>query len=53
MRHYHACHLYKTSNNNLRLVQQQLGHSSVITTQVYADVIDEDAEEVFNRFEEE
>ncbi len=26
MRHYHACHLYKTSNNNLRLVQQQLGH---------------------------
>ncbi|MFC1565142.1 tyrosine-type recombinase/integrase [candidate division KSB1 bacterium] len=53
MRHYHACHLYKISNNNLRLVQQQLGHSSVVTTQVYADIMDEDAEEVFNRFEEE
>ncbi len=53
MRHYHACHLYKISNNNLRLVQRQLGHASVMSTQVYADIMDEDAEEVFNRFEEE
>ncbi|MFC1555288.1 tyrosine-type recombinase/integrase [candidate division KSB1 bacterium] len=51
MRHYHACHLYKISKNNLRLVQQQLGHASVNTTTVYAQVMDEDAEEAFNRFE--
>lgn len=43
LRHTHATRLYKASGYNLRLVQKQLGHSSVATTQVYADVIDEDA----------
>ena len=52
MRHYHGCSLYRKSRYNLRLVQKQLGHSSVITTQVYADVMDADAEEAFNHFEE-
>ena len=38
-RHTFACHLYKASGWNLRLVQKQLGHASIATTQVYADVM--------------
>ena len=53
MRHYHGCHLYKVSGNNLRLVQDQLGHASVATTQIYANIMNQDAEEAFNKFEEE
>jgi len=39
LRHTYACQLYKASNYNLRLVQKQLGHSRLSTTQVYADVM--------------
>ena len=39
LRHTYACLLLKASNWNLRLVQKQLGHSSITTTQVYADVM--------------
>ena len=42
LRHTYACHLYKASGWNLRLVQKQLGHSSIATTQVYADVMEPD-----------
>ena len=42
LRHTYAVHLYKASGYNLRLVQKQLGHSSVRTTEVYADVFDAD-----------
>ncbi len=42
LRHTYATRLHKASGYNLRLVQKQLGHSSVSTTQVYADVLDED-----------
>jgi len=42
LRHTYASHLYRASNYNLRLVQKQLGHASIRTTQVYADVFDED-----------
>lgn len=38
-RHSYACFLLKASNWNLRLVQKQLGHSKITTTQVYADVM--------------
>jgi len=41
-RHSYASFLYKASKYNLRLVQKQLGHASISTTQVYADVLDED-----------
>ncbi len=44
LRHTYATRLHKASGYNLRLVQKQLGHSSVATTQVYADVLDEDVE---------
>ncbi len=42
LRHTYATRLHKASGYNLRLVQKQLGHSSVATTQVYADVVAED-----------
>ncbi len=42
-RHTYASLLYKSSNFNLRLVQKQLGHRSIQTTQIYADVLSEDA----------
>jgi site-specific recombinase XerD len=53
--HYsiHACrHSYGTilyrKTKNLRLVQKQLGHSSITTTTVYADVTAEEAVEAVN-----
>jgi integrase/recombinase XerD len=42
-RHTYASLLYRASNYNIRLVQKQLGHRSIQTTQVYADVLSEDA----------
>lgn len=42
LRHTYACHLYKASGYNLRLVQKQLGHSRSRTTEVYADVMNPD-----------
>ena len=45
LRHTYATRLYKASGYNLRLVQTQLGHSSVSTTQVYADTSSEDVDE--------
>jgi len=42
-RHTYASLLYKASDFNLRLVQKQLGHRSIQTTQIYADVFSEDA----------
>jgi site-specific recombinase XerD len=39
LRHTYACFLLKASNWNIRLVQKQLGHSRIETTQVYADVM--------------
>jgi len=42
-RHTYASMLYRASNYNLRLVQKQLGHRSIQTTQIYADILNEDA----------
>ncbi len=42
-RHTYASLLYRASEFNIRLVQKQLGHRSVQTTQIYADVLSEDA----------
>jgi len=47
-RHTYASMLYKASRYNLRLVQKQLGHASIRTTQVYADVLSEDTLEAVN-----
>lgn len=49
LRHTFATHLYRASGNNLRLVQRQLGHASVRTTEIYAHVLDEETERAVNR----
>ncbi|MCH7834063.1 MAG: tyrosine-type recombinase/integrase, partial [Proteobacteria bacterium] len=41
MRHSYAVELYRRERD-LRAVQKQLGHASIQTTQIYADVLDED-----------
>ena len=48
-RHTYASLLYRASNYNIRLVQKQLGHRSIQTTQIYADVLSEDAAVAVNR----
>jgi site-specific recombinase XerD len=40
LRHTYTTFLLKASNYNYRFVQQQLGHSSIKTTQVYAGIVD-------------
>jgi len=49
-RHTNATALYEATKS-LRLVQKQLGHSSLTTTQVYADVSPEQAVEGMNAME--
>ena len=48
-RHTYACFLLKASNWNMRLVQKQLGHSRITTTQVYADVMMPDVKKALDR----
>lgn len=52
MRHTYASHLYKASRYNLRLVQKQLGHSSIAVTEVYADVLGADLKKAVDRLYE-
>ncbi len=49
MRHTYACRLYKVSGYNLRLVQKQLGHASIKTTQIYADVMNSDLQKALEK----
>jgi site-specific recombinase XerD len=42
LRHTYATFLLKASHYNYRFVQEQLGHASIKTTQVYAVVIESD-----------
>lgn len=43
LRHTYATFLLKASKYNYRFVQEQLGHASIRTTQVYAGVIESEA----------
>ena len=52
LRHTYGSHLYKVSNHNLRLVQKQLGHASIRTTEVYADLLNEDVKEAIEKLYE-
>jgi integrase len=52
LRHTFACQLYRASSYNLRLVQKQLGHASIRTTEVYADVMEPDVECALERLYE-
>ncbi|WFB36798.1 site-specific integrase [Kiritimatiellota bacterium B12222] len=38
-RHTNATLMFQSSGSNLRMVQKQLGHSRITTTQIYADVM--------------
>lgn len=49
LRHTYASHLFKASRYNLRLVQRQLGHSSMKITEVYAQVLDPDIDKAVER----
>ena len=51
MRHTYACLLLKASNWNTRLVQKQLGHARLSTTQVYADVMMPDIENTMEKLD--
>ena len=53
LRHTYATNIYKSSGYNLRLVQQQLGHSSPTTTSVYSAVLNPDLDQAVNRLESE
>ncbi|MCK5608166.1 tyrosine-type recombinase/integrase [Candidatus Pacearchaeota archaeon] len=49
LRHTYACFLLKASDWNLRLVQKQLGHARISTTQVYADVMMPDVKKALDK----
>lgn len=51
LRHTYATNLYKASGYNLRLVQQQLGHSSISTTSVYSAVVNKDLDDALERLD--
>ena len=48
LRHTYATFLLRASRN-LRLVQKQLGHSSIMITEVYADILDLDLEKALQK----
>ena len=47
MRHSYATHLY-AKTLDIRLVQKQLGHSSPVITQIYADIVHSNLEQAFS-----
>ena len=51
LRHTYATNLYKASGYNLRLVQQQLGHSNISTTSVYSAVVNQDLADALERLD--
>jgi len=53
LRHTYATYLYKASGYNLRMVQKQLGHSSITTTMAYSDVIGQDLDDAILALETE
>lgn len=53
LRHTFGSYLYKSSNHNLRLVQEQLGHSSIRTTQVYAGLMSDEIKKAVEKLYQE
>ena len=53
LRHTYGSFLYKSSGHNLRMVQEQLGHSSIRTTQVYASLMNEDIKKAVEKLYQE
>ncbi len=52
LRHTYGSFLYKSSVHNLRLVQEQLGHSSIVTTQVYTGVMHKEVKKALEKLYE-
>lgn len=50
-RHSNATLIFQASGSNLRMVQKQLGHSRITTTQIYADVMPQVMEENMSAME--
>ncbi|MDD5430682.1 MAG: tyrosine-type recombinase/integrase [Candidatus Pacebacteria bacterium] len=49
LRHTYGSNLYITSNHDLRLVQKQMGHSSVRTTEIYTNLMDPHTREALEK----
>lgn len=49
LRHTYGSFLYKSSIHNLRMVQEQLGHSSIRTTEIYASLMNEDVKKAVDK----
>lgn len=49
LRHSFATNLLR-NNANLRYTQAMLGHSSIITTQMYSHVVDADLQKIYNEY---
>jgi len=49
LRHTYATFLLIASNHNYRFVQEQLGHASLMTTQVYAGVVESEGRKAVER----
>ncbi len=49
LRHTYGSFLYKSSSHNLRMVQEQLGHSSIRTTEIYASLMNEDVKKAVDK----
>lgn len=49
LRHSYAVHYYR-KNKDLRALQKQLGHASIRSTEIYADVLDDDIKDQLKNF---
>ena len=49
LRHTYSTFLLKASNHNYKFVQNQLGHASIKTTQVYASVIESEGKKALEK----
>ena len=47
-RHTYATFIYATTKGNLKFVQKQLGHSTIIMTSLYADILPEENSKLAN-----
>lgn len=52
LRHTYSTFFLKASHNNYRFLQDQLGHASITTTQVYASVVESEGRKVLEKLYE-
>lgn len=49
LRHTYATHLLKASGNNFKLIKEQLGHSSIKVSEIYAGLIGNDVKKAIEK----